>query len=116
MEPDQIDKQDRVHIVGGQFAVFVGTRQLGIVYCFFIHETHVVWMADAESIFAEQVCQVEGCGSRVRPVRWDGRGTWDGRQRGVDRDLDLHVGIGSRFEAATGQKHKKRQQRGKPGR
>lgn len=66
-------------------------------------ERHVGRMPDAEIVFAEETGQRERRGGGGNRIRRGGRGGGEGRQRRVDGDLDLHVGVGSRFQRAGGQ-------------
>lgn len=100
--PDELNEE--IVVVRGQNPVFVGARRggVGILLGNHIVKGHFGRMANAESIFAKQTCQAERCGDGDNGICRGGRGTGDGRQRGIDRDLDLYVGIGSCLETAGG--------------
>ena len=101
----QMNLNEETVVVRGQYPVFVGIRGGGIRILLGDHivEAHFGWMSDAELILAKQTCQAERCGGGDNGIRWGGRGAGHGRQRGVDSDLDLHVGVRSRFQRAGGQ-------------
>lgn len=103
MLPDELNEE--AVVVRGQNPVFVGIRGGGIRILLGDHivEAHFGWMSDAELIFAEETCQAERCGGGDDGIRRGRRGAGHGRQRRIDCNLDLHIGIRSRFEAAGSQ-------------